>query len=303
MSIRTLNYTVEEEFDGCRADTTLRQKLCISGSLLKDLKKYEDGILLDGKHIRTIDAVSAGKTLTVNIHDTISENIEAQDIPLDVVYEDEDILIVNKPPHMPVHPSMGHFIGTLANAVMYHYAQNGEQHMFRAVNRLDGDTSGVMCIAKNAYSHALLGETLHTKGFERRYTAIVEGIPAQDKVWHTIDAPIARIDFMKRAVREDGQHAVTHYRVLDTFDKWSLVELRLETGRTHQIRVHISHIGHPLLGDWLYGTENKELFARHALHSSYLRLIHPVTKTEMEFSAPPAEDMAEFCAEICTKTK
>lgn len=295
MSVRTLSCIVEQEFDGCRVDTALRQKLSISGSLLKDLKKYEDGILLDGKHIRTIDTVSAKQILTVNIHDTISENIEAQDIPFHIMYEDEDILIVNKPPHMPVHPSMGHFNGTLANAVMYHYAKNGEQHMFRAVNRLDGDTSGVMCIAKNAYSHALLGETLHTDGFERRYTAIAEGIPAKDRDWHKIDAPIARADFMRREVRADGQRAVTHYRVADTFDKWSIVELRLETGRTHQIRVHMSYIGHPLLGDWLYGTENKELFPRHALHSSYLKLIHPVSGAVMEFSAPLAKDMEEFC--------
>lgn len=262
-----------------------------SGSLIKELKKYPDGMLLNGEHIRTIDAVHTGDVLTVNIHDTDSENIEPHNIPLDIMYEDEDILIINKQPGIPTHPSMGHFTDTIANGVMYHYNKNSEHHLFRAVNRLDSDTSGVMCIAKNSYAHAVLGEDLHTDKLIRRYMAIVEGRIERSG---TVDAPIARADFIKRVVREDGQRAVTHYKPVEQFWDYTLIELQLETGRTHQIRVHMSHIGHPLLGDWLYGTEDKELFPRQALHSSYLKIIHPVTGEEMEFIPPLAEDMKKF---------
>lgn len=282
---------ISEQYDGLRVDETLRRHFEISGSLIKDLKKYDDGILLNGEHIRTVDSVKCGDVLTVTMHDSDSENIIPQNIPLNVMYEDEDILIVDKQPGIPTHPSMGHPEGTLANGVIAHYINSGERHIFRAVNRLDRDTSGVMCIAKNSYSHARLGEMMHNGGLERRYTAIVCG---RFEGAGTIDAPIARTGFIERCVREDGQRAVTHYRVIENFDKYTLIELILETGRTHQIRVHMAHIGCPLLGDWLYGTEDKKLFPRQALHSSYLKLIHPVTKKTLEFIPEMAEDMQKF---------
>lgn len=287
---RTLSYTITNEYDGMKTEYVLKAHR-FSGSLIKELKKYPDGMLLNGEHIRTIDTVHAGDILTVNIHDTDSENIELHNIPLDIMYEDEDILIINKQPGIPTHPSMGHFADTIANGVMYHYNKNGEHHLFRAVNRLDSDTSGVMCIAKNSYAHAVLGEDLHTDRLIRRYMAIVEGRIDSSG---TVDAPIARADFIKRVVREDGQRAVTHYKPVEQFGNYTLIELQLETGRTHQIRVHMAHIGHPLLGDWLYGTEDKALFPRHALHSSYLQLFHPVTGEEMEFIPQLAKDMKEF---------
>lgn len=288
---RTLRTDIDKAFDGIKVEYVLRQKMKISGALIKELKKYSDGILLNSSHIRTIDPVHTGDVLTVNIYDTDSENIEPHNIPLDIMYEDEDILVINKQPHTPTHPSMGHFTDTIANGVMYHYNQNGEHHMFRAVNRLDSDTSGVMCIAKNSYSHARLGEALQSHELRRKYTAIVAGELTGSG---TVDAPIARADFIKRVVREDGQRAVTHFKALEQLGNYTLIELQLETGRTHQIRVHMAHIGHPLLGDWLYGTEDKALFPRQALHSSYLRLIHPVTNEEMEFIPPLAEDMSGF---------
>ncbi|MGN0181908.1 MAG: RluA family pseudouridine synthase [Candidatus Ornithomonoglobus sp.] len=288
---RTLAYRITEAYEGADVNNVLRHELHISGALIKELKKYPDGILLNGAHVRTIDSVHTGDELTVNIHDTDSENIEPHNIPLDVMYEDEDILIINKQPGVPTHPSMGHYADTIANGVMYHYNKNGEHHMFRAVNRLDSGTSGVMCIAKNSYAHARLGEQLQTHELRRRYLAIVEGETEDEG---TIDAPIARADFIKRAVDPSGQRAVTHYRAIKRFGDYTLIELQLETGRTHQIRVHMSYIGHPLLGDWLYGTEDKALFPRQALHSSYLRLLHPVTGVEMEFIPPLAEDMEDF---------
>lgn len=290
---RTLTYTVTAELDGKCANDALRQAMRVSGSLIKRLKKSEDGITLNGARVRTVDPIRAGDVLAVNIYDDVSESIEPRPVPLDIMYEDEDILILNKPPGVPTHPSDGHLYDTAANGVMHHYAQNGERHLFRAVNRLDSGTSGVMCVAKNSFAHAALAEELARHELRRRYTAIVEGEIEKEGA---VDAPILRVDFLKRAADPAGQPAVTHYRPIERLLGYTLIELRLETGRTHQIRVHMSHIGHPLLGDWLYGTEDKALFPRHALHSSYLRLIHPVTGEEMEFIPPPAKDMTQFAA-------
>lgn len=286
---RELKFIIPKSLDGERVDTALRRRWGISGSLLKELKKYDDGILINGEHIRTVDLVCEGAELTINMYDEMSDNIVPEDIPIDIMYEDEDILIINKPPYLPTHTSAGHFGGTLANAVIAHYIKNGEAHMFRAVNRLDKDTSGVMCVAKNSYAHARLSSELNT--LHRRYTAIVCGTLTGEG---TVNAPIARADFIKRAVDAGGQSAVTHYKSLATKGGYTLVELRLETGRTHQIRVHMAHIGYPLLGDWLYGREDKALFPRQALHSSYLSLIHPVTGEKMEFILPLSEDMQKF---------
>ncbi|MDD6763808.1 MAG: RluA family pseudouridine synthase [Clostridiales bacterium] len=288
---RTLEYKITGNYNDAMVQDVLRRELRISTALIKELKKYPDGILINGEHMRTVDPVHTGDILTVNIYDTDSESIEPHYIPLDIMHEDEDILIINKQPGIPTHPSKGHFTDTIANGVMYHYNKNGEHHMFRAVNRLDSGTSGVMCIAKNSYAHARLAEELGTHELRRRYLAIAEGT-TEDR--GTIDAPIARVDFIKRAVAPEGQRAVTHYRTIECFGNYTLVELILETGRTHQIRVHMSHIGHPLLGDWLYGKEDKELFPRQALHSSYLSLLHPVTGEKMEFIPRLAKDMESF---------
>lgn len=287
---RILKYIVENKYSGKRVDEVLREHWGISGSLIKDLKRHEDGILLNGGHIRTVDRVSGGDELSVAIYDSASEGIIPQDTELDILYEDEDILIVNKPCGMPTHPSKGHFTGTLANGVVAHYIKNGEQHVFRAVNRLDLDTSGVMCIAKNSYSHARLVEQMKCGVLSRKYAAIVEGFPEGD----TVDAPIMRESFLKRVVHPDGQRAVTHYRVISRYEGYSLIELSLETGRTHQIRVHMSYIGHPLLGDWLYGTEDHSIFDRQALHSKEIRLRQPVTGEELCFMSKIAPDMQSF---------
>ncbi len=293
---RTLRYTVPEDYAGKRVEDILRSRLEMSGSVIKRLKRYPDGMLLNGRHIRTIDTVRCADELEINIYDEVSENIGAEKIPIEIMYEDEDILVINKPPYLPVHPSPGHYTGTLANGIMYHYAENGESHAFHAVNRLDKDTSGVMCVAKNGYAHSILGAEIKTHELRRKYLAIVCGAPRAEG---TIDAPIKRGNGLERFAAADGQRAVTHYRVLEQFCGYALVELELETGRTHQIRVHMSHIGCPLLGDWLYGTEDKQLFPRQALHSSQLRLIHPITKKELLFSAPMAEDMSGFLKNLC----
>jgi 23S rRNA pseudouridine1911/1915/1917 synthase len=290
---RILTYKVDDEYAEKNIKTLLKQHFKMSSVLISSLKKYDDGICVNGEKKYVNHILNHGDTVTITIHESFSENIEPVEMALDIVYEDEDLIILNKPPHMPTHPSMGHRENTLANGLMYYFASQGEKRVFRAVNRLDKDTSGLMAVAKNGYTHARLGYEIQTKELRRKYTAIVCG--DLDKSG-TVDAPITRADgsVINRIVAEDGQRAVTHYRVLKRFGDYTLLELELETGRTHQIRVHMAHIGHPLLGDWLYGEENHDLFPRQALHSCYISLIQPVTGEKLEFKSDIAEDMKNF---------
>lgn len=294
---RVFEYVVERGYDGVNVITVLKQHFKMSTSLIKDLKKYEGGLRLNGSHIRTVDTVRAGDILTVTLRDSASENIIPKNISIDIVYEDEDVMVLNKPPHMPTHPSMGNYENSLANGVMYYFQSKGEEHVFRAVNRLDKDTSGLMAVAKNAYIHARLGEEIQTKELRRKYKCIVCGDIACDG---TVDAPIRRADgsVINRIVAPDGQRAVTHYRVIERYGEYTVLEMELETGRTHQIRVHMAHIGHPLAGDWLYGREDHNLVPRQMLHSCYLRFVHPVTGQEMEFKDEMAQDMRDFAEKI-----
>ena len=216
---------------------------------------------------------------------------------LDIVYEDEDVLVINKPSNMPTHPSMGNYENSLANGVMYYYKSKGEERVFRAVNRLDKDTSGLMAVAKNSYIHARLGEEIQKKELKRKYMCIVCGDVERDG---TVDAPIRRADgsVINRIVAPDGQRAVTHYRVVKRYGEYTLLEMELETGRTHQIRVHMAYIGHPLVGDWLYGTEDHNIAKRQMLHSCYLCFTHPITGQIMEFKDKMAEDMRAFIEKL-----
>ena len=294
---RVLEYAVEPVFDGVNVMTLLRHHFKMSTTLIKELRLTPDGLKLNGNHIRTVDTVRAGDVLTVTMRDKASENIVPVNIPLDIVYEDEDVLIVNKPPAMPTHISVGNYENSLANAVMYHYLSRGEEHLFRAVNRLDKDTSGLMAVAKNAYSHARLASELHTGLFARRYRCIVCGDVAEDG---TVDAPIARKEgsAIERCVSAAGHKAVTHYKVIERYGAYTLLEMSLETGRTHQIRVHMAHIGHPLVGDWLYGTEDHSLVPRQMLHCCYLSFIQPVTEEKLVFENEIAQDMKEFIEKL-----
>lgn len=297
---RILEYTVEPEFNGEKLMVVLKRHFKMSTVLIKEQRTYADGFLLNGEHIRTVDAVRAGDKLKITLHDTASENITPINIPIDIVYEDEDILIVNKAADMPTHISVGNYENSLANAVMYHYALGGEQHLFRAVNRLDKDTSGLMTIAKNSYAHARLADEIQTGELKRKYMCIVEGDIECDG---TVDAPIARKEgsAIERCVSVSGHAAVTHYKVIKRYGQYTLLEMTLETGRTHQIRVHMAHIGHPLAGDWLYGTEDKENVPRQMLHSCYLRLVHPITGKIMEWNAQMPDDMENFVGKVIQK--
>lgn len=274
----------------------LRNNFKMSGTIIKRLKNTENGITVNQKHARTCDILQPGDVLLLTLAEGSSENIVPKKIPFGIVFEDEDIIVIDKPAGVATHPSHNHFDDTLANGLMYYFAQKGEEHVFRAVNRLDKDTSGLMCAAKNAYAHYRLCGGLH-EDFERRYTAIAEGEIERPV---TIDAPVARCGdgILKRCVSEDGRRAVTHCTPIMRAGGYTLAELRLETGRTHQIRVHMAHIGHPLLGDWLYGREDRTLFPRTALHSSFMSFTHPVTGGRLEFSAPLPPDFQSFIAAL-----
>lgn len=294
---RVLEYEIPSEYDGANITTVLKQHFKISTNLIKDLKKYKEGIQVNGEHKRVVDLAAKGDILKITIRDTVSENIVPTDIPLDIVYEDEDVLVINKLPNMPTHPSMGNYENSLANGVMYYYKSKGEERVFRAVNRLDKDTSGLMAVAKNSYIHARLGEEIQKKELKRKYMCIVCGDVERDG---TVDAPIRRADgsVINRIVAPDGQRAVTHYRVVKRYGEYTLLEMELETGRTHQIRVHMAYIGHPLVGDWLYGTEDHNIAKRQMLHSCYLCFTHPITGQIMEFKDEMAEDMRAFIEKL-----
>ena len=250
----------------------LLSEVGFSVSLLKKVKFT--GIYVNGERVTVRKTVKSGDIISVVFPEDLGSDIEPIDVPLDVVYEDEDILAVSKPTSMPVHPSLGNHLVTLANAVMWYF--RNDSFTFRAVNRLDRDTSGIVLIAKNAESAFRLAESMKKGEFCKEYLAIIDGIPSTSS--GTVDAPIAREreSEMKRVVREDGKRAVTHYEVLKSSDTRSLVRIRLETGRTHQIRVHLAHIGHPLTNDFLYGSGNPGDI--YSLHAERLSFPHPKTK-------------------------
>lgn len=210
----------------------------------------------------------------------------------DIVYEDEDLLVVNKPFDMPVHPSIHNYDNTLANGMAYYFQQKGETFIFRCINRLDRDTTGLLILAKNALSASILSNDMKARKIHRTYQAVVSRIPVPAS--GTIDAPIARKEdsAIERCVDfEKGEPAVTHYRTLETKENLALVELSLETGRTHQIRVHMQHMGCPLLGDYLYNPDFT-LINRVSLHSYSLSFVHPIAGKSMYFCAPLPKDMA-----------
>jgi 23S rRNA pseudouridine1911/1915/1917 synthase len=274
-----------------RVSSVLRYKVGISGTLLRRMKWVEDGILLDGNRVFANQPVTAGQVLDVRL----SDPEEKQEFPatpgeLDIVYEDRDIVVVNKAPGVSVHPGPGHYSDTLGNFLLWHFEQEGEALSLHPVHRLDKGTSGLIVTAKHPFAQDQLRLQLHTNRFQRRYLAVCQG--RLEPETGTIDLPIGRCDdsIVKRQVREDGDTAVTHYETLSNQGERSLLRLELETGRTHQIRVHLAHLGHPLVGDFLYGTESAEI-SRPALHSAELSLVHPVTGEVMRWTAPLPEDM------------
>lgn len=287
---RTFNYIISTEYDGCTLLSFLKDKQ-YSAPIITHLKRTERGMLLNDEWARVRDIVHAGDRLTIQLIETEgSENIVPTPLPLQIVYEDEDILVINKAADTPIHPSQGNFDNTLANAVAYYYQQKGEAYTYRCINRLDRDTTGLLILAKHMYSASLLSDMVQRREIHREYLALATGMTPEVG---TIEAPIGRVDgsTIERRVDEvRGDYACTHYKRLAYKNGYSLVSLKLETGRTHQIRVHMKHIGHPLPGDFLYNPDYR-VIGRQALHSYKLSFPHPITGKRMEFTAELPEDM------------
>ena len=290
---RIFKYTIPTEYDEQTLLSFLKDKN-YSSQIITHLKRTQNGILLNGEWGRVRAILHTGDELTIQlIEQEASGNIVSKNLPLDIVYEDEDILVINKAANTPIHPSQGNYDNTLANAVAYYYEQKSETFTYRCINRLDRDTTGLLIIAKHMYSASLLSYMVANRDIHREYLGIATGkVPESG----TVIAPIGRVDgsTIERHVDEDnGDYACTHYKRLAFNNGYSLVSLKLETGRTHQIRVHMKHIGHPLPGDFLYNPDYT-VIERQALHSHKLYFNHPITGEYLEFVADLPEDMKKI---------
>lgn len=291
--IRKLEFDIDESFRGKTVLTFLKAQ-GFSSRIIKDIKYNPHGILIRNKKVTVQKQLKRGDRLTVYIREKEETTVVPRELPLDIVYEDRDVIVCNKPPFMATHPSQDNFDSTLANALAYYFKQKNDNCIIRSVNRLDKNTSGIILVAKNALAAGILSDDLREKKIEREYIALVEGALNSDG---TVDAPIARAEgsTIKRCVDfEKGERAVTHYSVLKSTEDFSCIKLKLETGRTHQIRVHMSHIGHAVVGDFLYGTEGLFGMERHALHSANITFTHPITKKTLYFEAPIPKDMEKL---------
>lgn len=288
---RTIRYKIQPEENGLRTEQYLRRR-GYSSQNITQLKKMPDSILINGiwSYMRTL--LTAGDILTVHIQENdFSPNIPPVHLPLDIIYEDEDLIVVNKPAGMPIHPSLNNYKNSLANALMWYYQKKDKPFVFRCTNRLDRDTSGLTVIAKHMVSSSILSGMGARHEITRQYLAIVRGkvTPPQG----TVRAPIGRTgsSLIERKIDfEHGESAVTHYKLIKEKNGHSLVSLILETGRTHQIRVHMKYLGFPLIGDYLYNPD-MEFINRQALHSWRLTFMHPITGEKMTFTAPLPDDM------------
>lgn len=287
---RILRFQIDTCYEGRKVIHFLRGEAGLSARLVQSLKRQPGGICLNGIQTRTIDRLHAGDMLTLCLPDD-TDNVEPLPLPLDRLYEDDDLLIVNKPAGLAMHPTHNHQGDTLANAVAAYFQQQGRHVTMRCVGRLDRDTSGAVVCALNRYAAARL-----SGGVEKEYLAIVSGL------YHgsgTIDRPIVRPNPMhtSRAVGEGGLPAVTHWQAERWGENMSLVRVWLETGRTHQIRVHFASLGTPLVGDTMYGMPDDRI-ARQALHCVSARFVHPVTGRPMYVEAPLPPDMKALCAQL-----
>lgn len=287
---RIFHYQITENEQGTTVLDFLRKK-GFSRHILSSMKADKEALTRNGQRIGGREQLLAGDYFRVRLLETVdSDGIIPVSMPLSILYEDEDILVINKPADMPVHPSIGNYTNTLANGVAAYLDAKDEHSPFRCINRLDRDTSGALILAKNAFSAAVLSTQMRNRQIRRTYLAVVEGITPPNG---TISAPISRVDDSVIERHVDflrGEPAVTHYERLEVKNEHSLLEIHLETGRTHQIRVHMGYIGHPLPADYLYHPEY-DCFKRQPLHSLQLEFRHPVTDKSMCLLAPVPEDM------------
>jgi len=286
--LRILEYKVTDKMKGKQIKNILKYELGVSGSLLTKLKKYPEGIMVNDRPVYANVVVNVGDRIKITIKDSPSVNIVGSDIKLEIIYEDEDILVVNKPRSMPTHPSQNHHNDTLVNAVAYQCPDIA----FRVITRLDRDTSGVVLIAKNKLSAAILSKSMKNGEIYKKYCAVCHGCPSKEK--GIIEEPIARKQgsLILREVNPLGKKAITQYEVLGSENGLSFIALRPLTGRTHQLRVHLSHLGVPIYGDDMYGSPCMD--EKFRLHCKSISFIHPVSRIQLCFDAPIPQDMLKF---------
>lgn len=294
---RNIDYIIDEDSAGLRVEQFLRRKR-YSGQNLSEIKRMPKSILVNGVHYYMRQELSKGDHLQVRICETQnSEKIPPTKLPLDIIYEDEDLLVLNKPAGMPIHPSLNNYTNSMANALAYYFQSQGKPFIFRCCNRLDRDTSGLTIVSKHLVSGSILSDMTKYREVHREYLAIARGSVTPSE--GTIQAPLGRKEgtIIERTVDwEHGEDAVTHYKVVKEANGHSLVSLRLETGRTHQIRINMKYLGYPLIGDYLYNPD-MEYMTRQALHSHHMEFTHPITGEHMSFTAPLPEDMARVMQE------
>ena len=294
---RNIDYIIDKDSAGLRVEQFLRRKR-YSGQNLSEIKRMPKSILVNGVHYYMRQELSTGDHLQVRICETQnSEKIPPTKLALDIIYEDEDLLVLNKPAGMPIHPSLNNYTNSIANALAYYFQSQGKPFIFRCCNRLDRDTSGLTIVSKHLVSGSILSDMTKYREVHREYLAIARGSVTPSE--GTIQAPLGRKDgtIIERTVDwEHGEDAVTHYKVVKEANGHSLVSLRLETGRTHQIRIHMKYLGYPLIGDYLYNPD-MEYMTRQALHSHHMEFTHPITGEHMSFTAPLPEDMARVMQE------
>ena len=288
---RIFEYQISSAEEGRKLGDFLREK-GYSRQLLRQLKETENGLLRNGQPTFMTIALKNGDRIRVRLLEKAegSEAIMPAPLPFEIVYEDEDLLVINKPADMPIHPSFQNHGNTLADALTWHYQQQGKEFVYRCINRLDRDTTGLLIVARHQLSASILSDMVRKREIHREYLAIVEGIPPEKG---TISAPIGRKEgsaILREVNFETGEPARTHFTRLETRNGLSLVSLKLETGRTHQIRVHMGFIGCPLIGDYLYYPDHTRI-NRQALHSYRLSFLHPITGKALSFTAPLPEDM------------
>ncbi|EHI59445.1 RluA family pseudouridine synthase [Hungatella hathewayi] len=297
-------FVASEELNGVRIDKCLAEAFAeLSRSYLQKLLKSEC-VLVNGKPVKSNYRVNAGDSVELEVPEAVEPEIVPEKMDLDIVYEDKDVVIVNKPKGMVVHPAAGHYSGTLVNGLMEHCKDelSGINGVMRPgiVHRIDMDTTGLLIVCKNDKAHNEIARQLKEHSITRRYRAIVHGVVKEDE--GTVDAPIGRhpVDRKKMSINEkNGREAVTHYRVLERFRQFTYIECRLETGRTHQIRVHMASIHHPLLGDAVYGPAKCPYKLQgQTLHAGVLGFVHPETGEYMEFEAPLPEYFEELLEKL-----
>ena len=293
---------ITPELDGLPVFDLLRKRMHLSTGTLTLLKNSPTGITVNGTRVTVRYRLKAGDVLELDLADkpeTGTSEIIPKKLPVSIIFEDDDIIAADKPAGMPTHPTHGHLDDTLANALAYRAQKRGEPFVFRTANRLDRNTSGIVLLAKNRLASSRLFEEMKSDRIHKTYAAVTVGVP--DPQDGSVNAPIARADagILMRVVRDDGAPSVTGYRTMSVSKdgRYALVAIEPLTGRTHQIRVHMSHIGCPLLGDFLYGEECPDVIERHALHAARLEFTHPMTGQLMRLSSPLPTDILRVLKE------